>query len=100
MLTKEQYLLTVLMEECAEVAQRASKAIRFGVSERQPGQPFDNGKRLVDEVVDLYETFDQLLELGTITMPGTYDLEIMRASRREKVSRYLERAQREGVVAA
>lgn len=49
----EQYLLTVLAEECAEVAQRATKAIRFGLTEVQPGQPHNNAERMLDEIVDL-----------------------------------------------
>jgi hypothetical protein len=98
MLTKEQYLLTVVMEECAEVAQRASKAIRFGLQEKQPGQPFTNAQRLVNEVIDLYETLDVLFEDGSISMPDGEEFEVQRASRREKMTRYMERAQREGVL--
>jgi NTP pyrophosphatase (non-canonical NTP hydrolase) len=65
-------LLTILTEECAEVAeaanvvllselnkvlarvqQRASKMLRFGVAEVQPGQPHSNADRLSDELGDL-----------------------------------------------
>lgn len=46
-------LLTILMEECAEVQQRAAKMLRFGVSEVQPGQPLSNADRLADEIGDL-----------------------------------------------
>jgi hypothetical protein len=45
-MTREQHLLTILAEECGEVVQRASKAIRFGLDESQPGQLDDNKKRL------------------------------------------------------
>jgi hypothetical protein len=31
-----EHLLSCLAEECAEVAQRASKSLRFGLSEVQP----------------------------------------------------------------
>jgi len=34
----EREVLTILMEECAEVIQRASKALRFGLDEVQPEQ--------------------------------------------------------------
>lgn len=46
-------LLTILIEECAEVAQRATKMLRFGVEEIQPDQSFSNQERLSDEVGDL-----------------------------------------------
>jgi NTP pyrophosphatase (non-canonical NTP hydrolase) len=49
----EQYLLTMLVEECAEVAQRATKALRFGLNETQPDQPYDNSVRLAHEIGDL-----------------------------------------------
>lgn len=52
-MNETEYLLVVLSEECAEVAQRASKAIRFGLSEIQPGQQEDNRRRLEGELADL-----------------------------------------------
>lgn len=48
-----EHLLTLLSEECAEVSQRASKAIRFGLLEVQDGQKMDNAERVVDEFHDL-----------------------------------------------
>lgn len=47
-------LLIQLMEECAEVSQRASKALRFGLDEVQPGQELNNKERLNLEISDLY----------------------------------------------
>jgi len=41
-LNRAEYLLSVLAEECCEVAQRATKAQRFGLREIQPDQPFNN----------------------------------------------------------
>ena len=52
-MNREEYLLTCLAEECAEVAQRVSKALRFGLNEVQPGQPFTNAERIADELTDL-----------------------------------------------
>lgn len=60
MMTREQHLLTCLAEECAEVAQRASKAIRFGFEETQPEQPLDNRVRLEQELGDLMGVADLL----------------------------------------
>ena len=48
-----EYLVTCLMEECVEVAQRCSKILRFGLNEREPGQELDNEERLVGEICDL-----------------------------------------------
>lgn len=52
-MTRLEHLLTILSEECAETAQRASKAIRFGLDEIQPGQDRTNAERLMEEYADL-----------------------------------------------
>jgi NTP pyrophosphatase (non-canonical NTP hydrolase) len=52
-MTRMQHLLTILAEECNEVAQRASKAIRFGVEEIEPGQDKTNAQRVIQEFNDL-----------------------------------------------
>lgn len=45
----DENLMITAMEECAEVAQRVSKALRFGVDDVQPGQPLDNRERIIGE---------------------------------------------------
>lgn len=55
-----EHLLTILGEECAEVAQRASKAARFGLTEIQPGQAETNVRRLEHELGDLVAVADML----------------------------------------
>jgi hypothetical protein len=59
-----EYLLSCLVEECAEVIQRATKAQRFGLSEIQPDQELDNQQRLEAEVSDLMGTLELLREEG------------------------------------
>lgn len=61
-MTETQYLLDVLSEECNEVAVRASKAIRFGLEEIQPGQALTNAQRLALELDDLYGAIELLNE--------------------------------------
>lgn len=56
-MNKEKYLLTKIQEECAEVSQRAAKAIRFGLKEVQKGQDKNNLERLKDEILDLLASF-------------------------------------------
>lgn len=58
-----EHLLWVLAEECAEVAQRASKAARFGMDEVQPGQELTNEERLWQEMNDLCATGEMLITL-------------------------------------
>lgn len=52
-MNRSEYLLTCLAEECAEVAQRVSKALRFGLNEIQAGQASNNAERVSDELADV-----------------------------------------------
>lgn len=52
-MTREEHLLLCLAEECAEVAQRVSKALRFGLDEVQEGQALSNRERITEELYDL-----------------------------------------------
>lgn len=52
-MNRTEHLLTIIAEECAEIAQRASKAARFGLSEVEPGQDLTNAERIFYEFEDL-----------------------------------------------
>lgn len=60
-MNRTEHLLWVLAEECAEVAQRASKAARFGLDEVQPGQALTNEERLWQEMCDLCAVGEMLI---------------------------------------
>lgn len=52
-MTKTEHLLTILAEECAEVAQRASKAARFGLTDIDPETNETATRLLEKELADL-----------------------------------------------
>lgn len=67
-------LLTVFIEECAETIkelseaqQRASKTLRFGLSEVQPGQEDTNVRRLGLEIGDVETMIARLLDAGIVS---------------------------------
>lgn len=62
----ENEVLTILAEECAEVIQRVTKAQRFGLEERQPGQQMDNAGRLALEIGDVLAMVDTAIEAGLV----------------------------------
>lgn len=62
----EAELLTILGEEAAETIQRATKAMRFGLSEVQPGQGRTNAQRLAQEIGDFLGMVDQLIAQGLL----------------------------------
>lgn len=80
-MNKTEHLLTVLSEECAEVAQRACKAARFGLSEVQPGQEEDNTRRLERELADLMAVAEIL---------GLRVRDEDKAAKREKLKKYMD----------
>lgn len=69
-MNETEYILTVTVEECTEVAkeclelaQRCTKALRFGLTETQPGEMADNEVRLWKEVEDLQGSLEMLVDL-------------------------------------
>ena len=70
-----EHLLTCLAEESAEVAQRATKALRFGLREVQSGQFLTNAQRLKLELLDLYAVVELLEARGCLE--GGRDSQVM-----------------------
>lgn len=60
-MTRTEHLLDILIEECAEVIQRATKAKRFGMQEIQPEQSLTNEQRITYELNDVLAVADMLL---------------------------------------
>ena len=69
-MTEEEHLLTILAEECAEVAHRVSKALRFSLDEVEPGQKMSNAQRIRYELDDLIAIELMLVERGIIPHVG------------------------------
>lgn len=59
-MTRQEHLLTHVLEECVEIAQRTTKAMRFGLFEIQPAQLQSNRQRIIDEYNDLIAVMDML----------------------------------------
>lgn len=55
-------LMVVALEECAEIQQEISKALRFGVENHHPDEPFiTNGERILKEFHQLRAVIDMLV---------------------------------------
>jgi NTP pyrophosphatase (non-canonical NTP hydrolase) len=85
MMNRTEHLLTILGEECAEVAQRCSKAVRFGLEESQPGQEKTNAERISEEMSDLIGVFEMLLASSSVPLMSGDLIEAKKA----KVEKYL-----------
>lgn len=92
-MTRREHLLAILAEECAEVSQRVTKILRFGINEKQPGQDKTNRARLVDELNDLRAAVQMLEDEGVlpaiIDHASIQERKLRIAEKREKVEKYL-----------
>lgn len=100
-MNRDEHLMTIAMEECAEVAQRIAKAARFGMSQIQQDaddKPEENPRRLSNRarIVDELNDLMAILEMIGISMLDV-DGRKMHA-KREKVERYLQRSSRCGTL--
>lgn len=98
-MNREEHLLTRAMEECAELAQRLSKAQVFGMEEVQPNEianpeKLNNRERIILEFADL---------LGVMRMLGIPEYrvtETMIDAKIQKVERYLSYSESVGKLTA
>lgn len=83
----EREVLEILIEECAEVIQRATKMLRFGVLEVQPKQDLNNAQRLSREVGDVTLMLDMAVEAGLI---DEVEVEIGRNNKKRQLAKYMQ----------
>lgn len=84
---RERKILTILIEECSEITKRATKTLRFGAEEVQPGQPFDNATRLSHEFGDLLEIADLAQREGLLNQT---QIDAGRMSKRRQLAKYMQ----------
>lgn len=87
-MTREEHLLVILTEECAEVIKETSKALRFGLDDHKPGQYKTNRERITAELNDLFAVIAMLVDDETFKSKELAEIEFMEAKRR-KVEYYL-----------
>jgi hypothetical protein len=89
-MTRTEHLLICLAEECAEIIQRVSKAIRFGLQEVQPGQLLTNAQRIVEEVHDFCGVLELLTEDGTFGKLSDQEIQIAIEAKKKKLEKYMQ----------
>lgn len=95
-MTRTDHLLWILAEECNEVAQRASKAARFGLSEIQHGQELTNAQRIMQEMADLTSVTDILIEEGILEIDKNYEPDII--AKKQKIEKFLKYSEERGTL--
>lgn len=89
-MTENEHLLAIIAVECAGIALRAVKALRFGLRQTQPGQPLNNEERIREEYSDL---------VGVMEMLGIHPVRELVEAKKQKVLRYLELSRSLGTLA-
>ena len=84
-MTREQHLLIILMEECAEIAQVASKALRFGLDHAPEGREESNAELIAREFTDLQGVYDMLWRQGALR--GILDAQVI--AKTERIEHFL-----------
>lgn len=99
-MTRTELLLTQLSEECNEVGQRASKAIRFGLDEIQKGQNLTNAERIIYEFIDLITVIEKLANENLLPNMQDVKFENYSHAKHIKIEKWLKYSEDCGVLEA
>jgi hypothetical protein len=108
-MNKNEHLLTILNEECAELIQeliitlsqlqqRTSKVLRFSGEEAQPGQGLPNSARLLQEWHDAIALVEMLQEAEVLRIPTSIEARQAIELKKLKVRTFLEHSKECGTL--
>jgi hypothetical protein len=82
-----EHLLLITGEECGEIRHRIDKALRFSLSETEPGQAFTNAQRIMHEYCDLIGVMEMLSKAGAVDFSEVSFARIR--AKKDKVEKFL-----------
>lgn len=85
-MNRKEHLLTILSEECMEIAKEVSKGLRFGLEDHHPSQTGTNAQKINDEFNDLMAVIEMLNDEGYLKVK--LDGNKMN-TKKERVEKYL-----------
>jgi hypothetical protein len=101
-MTREQYLLVCLIEECSEISKEAAKILRFGKGDVNPDDPDgpNNIKRLLLELIDFTAIVEMLRDDGFSTEFLTSDEEYEKnlSKKKIKVEHFMKYSKKKGLL--
>lgn len=83
--SKENEILLITQEECAEVTQAISKCYRFGLDNFKPGKPKTNRDHLAEELGDLLAMVTLCHDYGIVSFE---DVMIAKDNKLEKLRQW------------
>lgn len=93
-MNRREHLLVVLAEECAEVAHRTAKVLRFGLDDVEPGKDLMNAEQLCVELAHVFAMIQMLVDEGAIMPPRAADVHAKKAA----VEQWLRHAAKQGTL--
>lgn len=97
-MNRTEYLLTQAASECNEVAHRITKALHFGLDEKQPGQSLSKAERIVGEFVELAAVMQMLEDESLIDFPVGHERNALAEQKRRRVEHFMAYARECGTV--
>ena len=88
-MNKQEYLLTCLSEECAEIQQAVSKALRFGLDNYNPNGLLTNEGAISLELNDLQAIKEMLIKEGVLTEEGDEENKLLKQRKKDKVLHFM-----------
>jgi hypothetical protein len=91
-MTREEHLLTIIAEECVEIAKNATKSLRFGLHDCGPGVPDTNARLMCLECADLQAVLEMLASSNCMFQltANSIDMKEAMAAKKAKVERMLD----------
>ena len=93
-MNRQEHLLTILIEECAEVQKAATKALRFGLRDIKPDGNETNEDDISRELNDVYAMVEMLNYDGLQLHPDVG----LRAEKKNRVEKYLLYSEKRGTL--
>lgn len=90
-MTRQEHLLVILTEECAEVIKEADKALRFGLKDHDPhgDRTINNADLITAEFYDIIAIIGMLRDEGCLKRPPVEDVLNKIETKKMKVEKYL-----------
>lgn len=96
---KNEYLTLVAMEECAEIQQALSKAIRFGFDDHHPSRADEtNEEQMLTEFYQLTAMIEEMQNKGIIVGFTQEKIEKVKHDKIEKVYKYMDYSEEKGLL--
>lgn len=90
-------LLIVAQEECAEIQQEISKALRFGLDNYHPAEPsMPNAQRILKEYYQLQSVMEMLISAGVLPEFSYTAIAEVKHYKKCNVEKYAQLSQRLG----